>query len=188
MDLIRFRVQELIVLLSRAAIEGGAVVDEVLNINNQRHHELNKFVSLEAIAYWLSKVLKQYVRLVFSARQFKHVSTLEQVLQYIHQHYTEKVSLQDAADHAGLSHTYLSKIFNEEMGCSFTYYLNQNRVDHAKTLLRSSRHTLVYIAGAVGFDDQSYFSKIFKQHTGITPGKYRERAGRYPEGSSEIHQ
>lgn len=187
MDLIRFRVQELIVLLSRASINGGAAVDEVLRMNDTYQHELEKFVSLEAISYWLSKVLKKYIRLVFSAKKFKHVTKIEQVLRFVHNHHTEKISLQEVAFHVGLSPTHLSRIFNEEMGCSFSSYLNQNRIDHAKTLLRTTEYTLVDIAGIVGYDDQSYFSKLFKQFTGITPGKYRERAGLYPSNNNEIH-
>lgn len=188
MELISFRVTELIVLLSRAAIEGGADPDRTLEMNFTYLREVGQFRSVDSLSYWLSKVLNEYSALVFDLQNTKHVDRLERTLHYIHTHYTDKIALEDAADHAALSPTYFSKVFKEEIGQSFTKYINQIRVNHAKTLLKTTPCTLIEIAGMVGFEDQSYFSRVFKQEVGTSPGRYRSKSQRWRSDSQEIHK
>ena len=187
MELISFRVTELIVLLSRAAIGGGADPEETLSMNFTYLRQVTQFRSIDSLAYWLSKVLNDYSSLVFDLQDTKHVDRLERTLHYIHTHYTEKVTLEEAAKRANLSLTYFSKVFKEEMGQSFTTYINQIRVNHAKTLLKTTPCTLIEIAGMVGFDDQSYFSRVFKQEVGTSPGKYRSKSVKWLKDAPEIH-
>jgi two-component system, response regulator YesN len=99
------------------------------------------------------------------------------VQEYINLHYREKINLGDVADYVFLSKSYLSKIFKDEMKCNLTNYINKLRVEKSKTFLLRNNVSLVDIANSVGFDDQSYFTKVFKKVTGISPGKYRETHG-----------
>jgi two-component system, response regulator YesN len=85
-----------------------------------------------------------------------------------------------------LSPTYFSKIWNEEMKCRFTAYLNRLRVERGKVLLRTTDTTLIDIAGMLGYDDQSYFTKVFKKVVGQSPGRYRESAGRARRNEDQI--
>jgi YesN/AraC family two-component response regulator len=64
------------------------------------------------------------------------------------------------------------------MKVNFNTYVNQVRVEAAKKLLLNDSVPLIDIASQAGFDGQSYFSKVFKKMTGVTPGKYRESRGR----------
>ena len=73
-----------------------------------------------------------------------------------------------------LSPAYFSRVFKQEMGESFTAYLNRVRIEHSCALLRQKQLRLVDIALMVGFEDQSYFTKVFKKITGISPLCYRE--------------
>ncbi len=187
MELISFRVTELIVLLSRAAIGGGADPEETLSMNFTYLRQVTQFRSIDSLAFWLSKVLNDYTSLVFDIQKTKHVDRLERTLHYIHTHYTEKITLEEAASHANLSPTYFSKVFKEEIGQSFTTYINQIRVNHAKTLLKTTPCTLIEVAGMVGFEDQSYFSRVFKQEVGTSPGKYRSKSSQWHKESQEIH-
>ena len=61
---------------------------------------------------------------------------------------------------------------------SITNYINQVRVEKSKLFLTDRSYSLVDIANAVGFDDQSYYTKVFKSITGVSPGKYREAHGK----------
>jgi two-component system, response regulator YesN len=74
------------------------------------------------------------------------------------------------------------------MGCRFTAYLNQVRIGKSKLLLKGSALPIVDIAGLVGYEDQSYFTKVFKRVTGVSPGRYRESGGRVSASSHEIHE
>ncbi|MGM0432018.1 MAG: helix-turn-helix domain-containing protein [Spirochaetota bacterium] len=185
MDLISLRVTELIVMLSRAAIDGGADPEETLSMNFTYLRQVNQFRTLESLSYWLSHVLTNYSDLVFDLQKIKHVDRLERALHYIHTHYAERITLEEAAEYAALSPTYFSKVFKEEIGVNFTRYINQIRVNHAKTLLKTTPCTLIEIAGLVGFEDQSYFSRVFKQELGISPGKYRAKSALWKHYSPE---
>ena len=87
------------------------------------------------------------------------------------------MSLNDISGHTKLSVSYLSKVFKDETGTSINSYINQVRIENAKLLLLDERIPLSEVAYLSGFEDQSYFSKVFKKITKVTPGKYREKKG-----------
>ena len=64
-----------------------------------------------------------------------------------------------------------------ELGCTFTEYVNRLRIERSCRLLRTTRLSVAEISLAVGFEDQSYFTRIFKKQLGQSPGKYREQGG-----------
>jgi YesN/AraC family two-component response regulator len=88
-----------------------------------------------------------------------------------------KISLNDISNYTNISVSHLSKIFKEEMKCSLSAYINQIRVENAKLFLLGEGIPLTEVAYLSGFEDQSYFSKVFKKVTGVTPGKFRARRG-----------
>ena len=72
----------------------------------------------------------------------------------------------------------LSKIFKEETQKSISAYINYVRIENAKKLLTTTDISLVDLAYIVGFEEQSYFTKVFKKLEGIAPGKYRDSTAR----------
>ena len=186
-DVVKARVLELLVLLSRAAVEGGADAEQIFGMNFNYLKEINHYTSIEGIAGWLAKVIVRFADLVFDLRDVKHADAIFQAIQYINRNFAEKVSLDEVASSVYLSPAYFSKIFKEEMKCNFNTYLNQVRIEKSKNLLLNSKFSLVEIAGMVGYEDQSYFTKVFKKIAGLSPGKYREKRGRIDRENSEIH-
>jgi len=174
------------VLLSRAAMEGGADPEESLALNLRYIRDIDNLRDLESLSFWLGKVLNRFINLVFTFREVKHLGAIERAVRYIQLNFTGKVSLADAAKEAGLSEAYFSTIFKEEMEISFSSYVNRLRVSMAKNLLTGTKLSLSIISGRCGFEDQSYFSRIFKKVTGISPGRYRESGGRMSEKRVEI--
>jgi YesN/AraC family two-component response regulator len=178
---------ELVILLSRAAVQGGAPEQEIMEISYQCQRELGQQRNTESIARWLSTILHRYTDLVFDQKRIKHANVILRAVHYIRHNYTGKITLHETAAHVGMSPTYFSRIFNEEMDCPFSTYINRLRVEQAKSLLLNTIYTLVEIAGLVGFDDQGYFSRVFKSITGVSPGSFRKRAGNFPVDRQEIH-
>jgi YesN/AraC family two-component response regulator len=127
---------------------------------------------------WLSRIMIRFSDCVFDLKDVKHVDVIYKALEFIKNNYMNKISLADVAEVAHISPSYFSKIFKEEMGCNFNTYLNEVRVNMSKRLLLDDSISLVDIAFLTGYEDQSYFSKVFKKMTGISPGKYRESKGR----------
>jgi YesN/AraC family two-component response regulator len=88
-----------------------------------------------------------------------------------------KITLEDVAAHVYLSPSYLSKLFKTATGQNFNSYLNNLRIEHAKQLMLSGLGDLESVALTVGYEDQSYFTKVFKRLTGVTPKKFKSSNG-----------
>ena len=101
---------------------------------------------------------------------------LSRVLDYIHDHLSERISLEALAQVAGISRFYFARQFQQAMGISPHQYVIQRRTERAKELISRGNLNLAQIAAALGFSDQSHFGKYFKRHVGVTPSTYaRER-------------
>lgn len=103
-------------------------------------------------------------------------SVLDRALEYIRKHYREDVSLEQAADHAGLNPYYLSKLFKLQTGETFIDHITRLRVDKAKQLLKDEQYSLKEICYQVGYNDPNYFSRAFKKAAGVTPSQYRQQS------------
>jgi transcriptional regulator GlxA family with amidase domain len=103
--------------------------------------------------------------------QFHSVRT---TLDYLRQNVHQPLSLSDMADHANLSKSHFSRLFKEQTGYSPIDYFIHLKVQHACMLLSVTQQTVREVSQAVGYDDQYYFSRIFKKTIGISPSKYRE--------------
>lgn len=185
-EVIRARVLELVVLLSRAALEGGADIEQIFGLNYNYLKEIHGFKTVEELAYWLSKIMARFTDLVFNLTDVKHVDVIYKAVDYIKRNYMKKLTLEEVASYVYLSPSYFSKIFKEEMKVNFNTYLNRIRIEMSKKLLLDDSIVLVDLSNLVGFEDQSYFSKVFKKMTGVSPGKYREYRGQIkPQNDSK---
>lgn len=168
------RITELLVVLSRAAILGGANADDILDTTEQYMKELRRLYQPEDVAQWLAQVLNHFTSLVFDVAGTKHRNAIYRAVDYMRRHYAKPLTLGEVADAVGYSHAYFSNFFKEEMHCSFRTYLNRLRIEESQRLLLSGEYSIAQICEIVGFSDQSAFGKTFKQITGVTPGQYRK--------------
>ena len=106
----------------------------------------------------------------------KKLSTRElydYAVQYILEHYASPLSMQSVCDEIGISQTYLSRLFRKYSDTTFNAYLTRCRMEAAKQLLRDKPDLLLRdVAAMVGYEDSSYFTKVFHQHTGQTPSQF----------------
>lgn len=172
---IKARIRELLVLMSRAAIDGGADVDEIFNLCCRYEQQVDSFDSPEVLNRWVGSILHKFISFVFDFNDIKHQNVIFKTTAYIKEHLNEKLSLDQVAEQVYLSKSYFCRIIKDELGCTFTEYVNRLRIERSKTLLRTTGSSIAEIACAVGIDDQSYFTRIFKKQTGVAPGKYREK-------------
>lgn len=184
---IKSRIRELLVLMGRAAIDGGAEIDEIFNLCCRYEQEVDTIDGIEALNRWIGAILHKFISFVFDFPHIKHQNVIFKTTAYIRDHLTEKLSLDQAAEQVYLSKSYFCRIIKEELGCTFTEYVNRIRIERSKTLLRTTNRSIAEIALAVGFDDQSYFTRIFKKQLGIAPGKYREHREHRESGSAHPH-
>ncbi|GHV88425.1 hypothetical protein AGMMS50267_07850 [Spirochaetia bacterium] len=173
---IRFRAIELVVLLSRTA-SAGNTGSAMLENNNRCLTRIQEVQTIEDLTDVLHSIVESMTGQIFSFQGVRHASALRKAERYIRENYTRKISLKEIANASGLSAPYFSTIFKEEMGENLSGYLNRLRVEKAGRLLTETELSLSEIAGSCGFEDQSWFSKIFKSFTGTSPGKYRGQGG-----------
>mgnify|MGYP004447154729 FL=1 len=98
---------------------------------------------------------------------------IKKVCTYINLHLSSDFSLEDAASSAGVSSFYLSKLFREEMNDTFINYVTELKMEKAARLLRESDMSIKEITAQTGYNDQNYFSKIFKNKYELSPSDYR---------------
>ena len=175
---IKTRCVEILVLISRSSIEAGADITNVLNSNTDYLHIINAFTSIEELSVWLTNILYQFIDIVFEFSQIRHSDMVYKTMEYIKSNYNQKLSLDDIAGHVFLSRSYVSSVFKKETNESLSSYINRIRIEKSKAFLLDRSVSLVDIAGLCGYDDQSYFSKVFKKAVGISPKKFRDSGGR----------
>lgn len=108
----------------------------------------------------------------FESTNKKYV--VEQLLNYLEDHYNEKISLDQIAENMYLSPFYISKIFKSETGDTPIRHLINIRLEKAREILESGYDgSIQEVAAMVGYDDAYHFSKLFKKHHGITPSQAR---------------
>ncbi len=101
------------------------------------------------------------------------VRSLEIALAFIDKHYRKPIGIEDLARQCHMSKWYFSRIFKSTMGISFSNYLNARRVEAAKALMNNPDLNVTDICFHVGFNDLSYFSKVFHKSEGMLPSHYR---------------
>lgn len=100
---------------------------------------------------------------------------IQKAIEYMNQHFSEDISLNQVADHIFLSKCYFHRLFTQTINCTPHNYLNTIRLQHAKELLRNTVFPVQDIATKVGFGNYSYFIQLFKHREGITPSAYRRQ-------------
>lgn len=172
-DLLKGLLLELVVMMSRAAVEAGAVQSAVLGLNFRFLTELAEIQDDEALAAWLRKVLEHVISAIERQEDFTPPLLIGKALDFMRTHLHCDISRDETARHAGISPSHFSRLLKERTGRSFTELLRQCRVDLACDLLRGSDRSLAEIADVCGFCDQSYFTRVFQDVKSVTPRQFR---------------
>lgn len=116
---------------------------------------------------------------IYSTRSAHHLRVVKDALNYIDQHYADPdLGVEALAQRANYTAYYFSKLFKESAGSNVSDHIRQVRIGHAKELLARSSLRIRDIPERVGFTSQSYFTRVFRESVGLTPGAYRERKRR----------
>lgn len=101
-------------------------------------------------------------------------SSIEHAKNYIKEHISDKLYLSDIAAHVYLSPTYFSRIFKDNEGVSVSQYINIQRIELAKNLLKTTEYSIKEISQFCGYPNLSHFNRVFRDSTGITPMQMRK--------------
>ncbi|MHB0911928.1 MAG: helix-turn-helix domain-containing protein [Armatimonadota bacterium] len=164
---------ELIVTMSRSAVEAGADPSELLGANYSIFTDLAHVETEEELCAWLVATLERIMDAIKANRQYPSSVLLGEAMKYMQERLNDDISRDEVAEVACLSPSHFSRIVKQTLGHSFTDLLARMRVERARELLTRSEMSLIQIGMECGFNDQSYFTKVFQKHTGQTPGEYR---------------
>lgn len=163
-------------LLARSAINGGVEPDVALSQADLYTKRIEDIFRYNELIIVIEMMTVYFTDLVLQTSEVNHVSVVKKVSKYIHSHLSEQIRLNDVADYVDLSPNYFSSLFKREMGIAFADYVNEIRVKESQFLLETTDYSIVDIAVAVGFNNQNYFTTIFRKHTGTTPKQFRMKS------------
>ncbi|MCI3920900.1 response regulator [Paenibacillus sp. TRM 82003] len=142
--------------------------------------ELGSVERLDEIRAWTDQWFATLLRKLPKEAAEGSSSYVRAAKTFVRRRFRDNVSLEQAAEHVGITASYLSRLFKQEIGVNFTDYLNQVRIEYAKQLIQDGNGKMKEIYGDVGFASYNYFFKVFKQIVGTTPNAYAKRTERRP--------
>lgn len=162
--------------LRRVSLEHQIRWEEVLAQGHDPPEILEQAESVQDWQAWLESLAGRYLRSAKADLFPRASTTIRKALVYIQANFTRDLTLAEVADRAGVSKSYLSRIFPAYVGERFSQYLQRLRLERAKELLRFTDERIYEIAARVGFWNSRYFSRVFHDAVGMTPADYRRAA------------
>lgn len=170
---IKTKVLSICTILSRLATERTSLSQEQAEAYYYDMNVLNKAVSFQELSILTSNLVDNITQAIATSSYSGNSQIIRLAIQNVNENYKNKLSLKTVAGHLHTNPSYLSMLFKQEMGITFTDYLNQIRINRSCELLTNTSLNLIDVSLQAGFDDQSYFSKVFKKLKGVTPKSYR---------------
>ncbi|CAM4245475.1 two-component system response regulator YesN [Paenibacillus endophyticus] len=164
-------IQEMILLLKELMIANSQDTDRLSAIYGQE-----VIGSSTATCTFLTLYYEEALDQLILHRKFKNKLNLDEVRHYMDKHYSESVTLEQLARAFFVSKEYLSKMFKQEYGRNVTDYMLHLRMVKAKEWLLDETIPIKAIAEMAGYEDITYFYRVFKKHFGIAPGEMRKNS------------
>lgn len=169
-------------LVTRFCVEGGMELEQAYGLSDYYIRKMDKMTAASDIVGLHRTMVFDYTQKMHELARPSGVSkAVRQSIDYIFLNLHKRITLPELAENAGISEGHLSKLFRRELGVTVTDYICRKKLESAKDLLRYSDLSIIEIASYLAFASQSYFIKVFREHTGMTPKIYREKYFRQNE-------
>ncbi len=167
-------------LVTRFCIEGGMEAETAYTLSDLYIQQADQCTSVTAVETLHTEMVTDLTQRM-AAHQKKAVLSRAVLLcmDFIYYNLHTSITVRALAEHAGLSPSYLSRLFKKETGYSISEYIRRKRVEAAENMLKFSDYTYSEISNYLMFSSQSHFIKVFKEITGYTPKSYRNRFFRH---------
>ncbi|CAM4206230.1 helix-turn-helix transcriptional regulator [Saccharibacillus endophyticus] len=136
------------------------------------HRQYIALSHIDEFRAWLLDSVRTFLAETEKRSSERATDTLESAQQYIDAHLPDDLSLEAVSSNVFISAKYLSRLFKEQLGVTYTEYVTKRRMETAKELIERGGATIEQVAGAVGYSTTAYFIKKFKEAYGCTPGNY----------------
>jgi len=153
----------------------GLPVEETVGSYENMVKHLLRDEDIGSVLEWLIDLSQTVIRQLMLRQNRK--TPIQEIIEYIEEHYREPLSLKSLSWEFNLSQVYLGQLFRKETGVKFNDYLNRKRIDAARLLLAGENVKANAVALEVGYSDPAYFYKIFKKYTDISITDYMKKFG-----------
>ena len=162
-------------LICRFCSESGMPMEEAYRLNDTYICQLDRCANIADVVLLHDQMAMDYTnRMLQRKKQAVASKQVSAAIDYIHTHLLERITVETLSKSVGVSSTFLSRIFKQELGVSVSEYIRRRKIDAAKNLLSFSDHSLVDIAAMLSYSSQSHFIQQFRSQVGVTPKAYRE--------------
>lgn len=151
----------------------GSIEDIEVDGSFRHYQKIVGLNSLKDCRRWWREFVRRFASQFFILQKSSESDIMEQALNYVEANLYRTIQLSDVARSIGVSEPYLSSFFKKNMHENFIPYVNRRKVECGKRLLEEGR--MVYqVSELLGYENSTYFSKVFKKAEGITPEQYRK--------------
>ncbi|OWT47590.1 helix-turn-helix domain-containing protein [Bacillus sp. K2I17] len=164
-----------IAVATRYSIEGGVPSDKAFTISDFYIESLEKLKDIKSIERLIEEAFCIFTDCVKRYQNQNYSKTIMDCKNYITKNIYQTIPLKQLAHITGKNPMYLSTLFKKEVGIPFSVYIQQEKVEEAKKLLTLTDHSILEISTLLNFNNQSYFTSIFKKYTKLTPKQYRNQ-------------
>lgn len=172
---LKARVVEMMGYLVRTAVEDSPMQGQLLNCHQRWIVEVLGASDFEALCAQVRRILDDFINQIFVQGYNRTNEHVRNILQFIYERYTEPIRLEDIAASVNLSRYHVSHLVKEATGRTVTQHIRQHRIREASRMLRDTDKGYADIAYDLGFTDQSYFTRQFRELTGTTPARFRRQ-------------
>lgn len=151
------------------------IINKLMRICSSGEKAKNIYADLNLKELLIRLVQSQHLQQISSESEAsQNKSRLHYVLNYINEHLTDNIHVDELSRRAYLSRNLFFKWFKEQFGITPLDYINRERIKLAKQLLANPKNMVTSVGRQCGFSDVNYFVRLFKKTEGITPGAYKE--------------
>lgn len=166
-----------IALATRAAIDGGLHPEVAYTLSDLYIQNLEDLNEIKRVDTLFKDALYDFAERVQNVKVHKYSKSVTLCQDYIFKHLYEDINLTRLAEYAAINPSYLSDLFKRETGISISEFIQREKIEEAKKLMIYTQHSLSEIYTMLNFYDQSYFTKVFKKCTGVTPKHFKNSHG-----------
>jgi len=139
----------------------------------EEYLHLQTIVSIQKIRNILERILLCCVDHV--KKQDRNQAFCEKLIEHFRKNLSKNLNLKELSDMFFMSQALIERLAYREFGCGAIHLFYRLKIDHARTLLQDTTIPIAEISAHLGYEDQSYFSRIFKKYTGLSPRDYRKQ-------------
>ena len=166
-------------IVARKLLDNQVPAKKAFAFNVACSDMIENYMSDASFLQFADELIDFYVFFIADRKQptFRH-HTVNKVIMFINDELETDLTVENIAAHFHISTSHLSRIFREHVGITLVEYLNVRRVEESQYYLRHTNKSITSISDQFHFCNQSYFTRIFKKYTGVTPKHFRDELQR----------